>query len=240
MNEYSWLYFLMILVGMVLSICLKKLTIPAALLGGALSIAIYSGGGIGGITILGFFFIIGVGVTAWKSKIKQEIGLAETNHNKRTAAQVFANAGLAGVIGSFHYCFPSININAPLLIAACFSSATADTVSSELGNIYGSRFYDILNWEKTVRGDNGVVSVEGTLFGIAGSIFISLLYGLFYKWDSGIAIIILAGVIGNMADSVLGATLERKVLINNNSVNFLNTCIASLFAYMLCFFLPNN
>ena len=43
-------------------------------------------------------------------------------------------------------------------------------------------------------------------------------------------IIILAGLIGNLADSLLGATLERKGVLSNDAVNFLNTAIAALAA----------
>ncbi|WP_449437800.1 DUF92 domain-containing protein [Pedobacter steynii] len=44
--------------------------------------------------------------------------------------------------------------------------------------------------------------------------------------------VIAAGIIGNITDSLLGATLERKSYLNNDMVNFLNTLVASLFGMM--------
>jgi uncharacterized membrane protein len=47
--------------------------------------------------------------------------------------------------------------------------------------------------------------------------------------------IIIAGTAGNLSDSVLGALLERKNIIGNNAVNFLNTFIAALVALLFYF-----
>jgi uncharacterized membrane protein len=46
--------------------------------------------------------------------------------------------------------------------------------------------------------------------------------------------IIAAGTAGNLSDSVMGALLERRGVIGNNAVNFLNTLIAAL--VMLLFY----
>ena len=45
--------------------------------------------------------------------------------------------------------------------------------------------------------------------------------------------IVLAGTVGNLVDSIIGATWERRGVIKNDAVNFLNTLAASLAA--LCF-----
>jgi uncharacterized membrane protein len=52
-------------------------------------------------------------------------------------------------------------------------------------------------------------------------------------WSQNFAWIVVAGTAGNLADSYLGATLERKQLLSNDAVNFLNTAIAALIAYLL-------
>ena len=38
------------------------------------------------------------------------------------------------------------------------------------------------------------------------------------------------GTVGNLTDSVLGATLERQQRLSNNAVNFLNTLVGALVA----------
>jgi uncharacterized membrane protein len=63
---------------------------------------------------------------------------------------------------------------------------------------------------------------------------IAVIHGSGYGWNwHYLLIIIIAGTIGNLTDSVLGGTVERKGLVNNNTVNFLNTATAALTALLL-------
>ncbi|MBN8789280.1 MAG: DUF92 domain-containing protein [Terrimonas sp.] len=223
----------LILSGGLLSAVLKKLTWAAAFTGCILALLIFAGAGYTGIAMMTTFFITGVIATSWKSSQKFKNGLAENKRGTRTANQVLANAGVPALTGVL---FLLDIISYPLsvlIIAACFSSAIADTVSSEMGNVYGRKYYNILTLKKDERGLNGVVSIEGFLFGLGGSILIAAIYGFNYGWNMYVMIIIICGTAGNILDSVLGATLERKHQINNNTVNFLNTLFAGVLAASL-------
>jgi len=46
-------------------------------------------------------------------------------------------------------------------------------------------------------------------------------------------LIIIAGTAGNLTDSILGAVLERRGIIGNNMVNFLNTLTAALLVIVM-------
>jgi uncharacterized protein (TIGR00297 family) len=227
-HYYPLLAFL--ITGMVLSVWFKKLTIPAALTGGACGLLVYIGVGYTGIAAMAAFFIIGTLATSWHSTEKQKLKAAEPNHGRRKAGQVLANAGVAAIAGGISIIFPDHQPLWALGIAAGFSAATADTMASELGTVYGKRFYNIMTWQPDQRGSDGVISLEGTLIGVVGSLVIAGIYFASFGsvWQS--AIIVFAGTIGNLTDSILGAALERKGIIKNDAVNFLNTLIAALTA----------
>ncbi len=222
--------------GGLASALLKKLTWSAAVTGILLGFCIYKGCGYTGIAMLALFFILGTVATSFGAKQKQALAIGEENSGRRTIGQVIANAGVAGICGLLAWLFPQKVVAFQLMIAGSFSAATADTLSSELGNIFGRRYYNILSFKKDQRGLNGVISVEGTLCGIAGSVVISLVYAVGFGWNKNFIWIIIAGTIGNLMDSVIGATLERRGYLNNNAVNFLNTLTGA--ASLLLFACP--
>jgi len=55
--------------------------------------------------------------------------------------------------------------------------------------------------------------------------------GLLPKNSSGVCAA--AAIAGMLADSLLGASLERKRVLDNDAVNFLSTGIAALLAFLL-------
>jgi len=211
-----------------ISVKAGKLTVVAAITGWLTGLLIFAGAGYAGAGMLAAFFVLGTGATSWGMSVKQKLGLAEKNKGKRTAGQVIANAGAATILAILLFFYPAKSGVFILMIAAAFSSATADTFSSEMGNIYGRNFYNIITFKKDTRGLNGVISFEGTVIGVLGSSVIAAVYALFFGLTVHFLLIIVAGTAGNFADSLSGATLERKGHLNNNQVNFLNTAIASL------------
>lgn len=228
-----WFALAIIFGGMFYSIRSGKLTIAAACAGGVIGLMIFLGGGFTGLAMIATFFMLGTAATSWKLNIKQQLGLAEANKGKRTAGQVIANAGSAALVGLLAWAYPQKAGVFDVMMAAGFASATADTLSSELGNIYGRRFYNIFTFKNDARGFDGVISLEGTVIGIAGSVIIALIYSAGFEWSVHFLWIVVAGTIGNLSDSFLGATLERSNYLDNNAVNFLNTFIASVTAYLL-------
>ena len=209
----------------------NKLTIPGTILATLVGILVFIGFGLKGIIITGAFFLLGNLATSWGSKTKQN--MSDDQNSPRTAGQVFANGGLAAILAMAAFLFPGKESILFLSFCAAFSSATADTVSSELGTIYGKKFFNIISFARDKRGENGVISLEGTVSGLAGSSIIAVLHAVYAGFDIAFVIIIIAGTLGNFTDSILGATLERNGAIDNNSVNFLNTVVAALVAFIL-------
>jgi uncharacterized protein (TIGR00297 family) len=229
----SCLVYVVLMAGALLSVVAKRLTVAGGITGFLVALLIFKGAGYAGIEMLALFFIAGSVATGWKSSKKQKTGISEPGSSRRTAGQVIANGGIAALSGGLAWSWPGHSAILQLMMAGSLASATADTLSSELGSVYGSRFYDILTFKKSKPGPDGVVSLEGTLIGVAGAGMIAAIYALNFGCSYFILLIIVAGAIGNLFDSILGATLERKNIIGNNAVNFLNTAIGAAVCFLL-------
>ena len=225
--------------GACFSFLSRKLTLAAAITGFLCSLIIYSGTGYPGIFCLGVFFISGTLATAWGRR-KKEVLERTGDSTQRKYGQVLANGGAATLFAFFAIFFPVCREIFTVMLAASLSSATSDTLSSELGMIYGKRFYNCLTWRKEPAGLDGVVSIEGTLAGLFGAALIAAIYtiGSLLKETVQLInytfpIILFAGMAGNVMDSIFGATLERKKILKNDGVNFITTLIAGVIAGLL-------
>lgn len=154
--------------------------------------------------------------------------LAQSDGGKRGLMHVVSNGGVAGTCGLLGWLIPEISFMAMGMAAASLAAAFSDTVSSELGNVYGSRFYNILSFKSEPRGLDGVISPEGTLFGLLGSAVIAIQYGILIDASLNVLWVFLAGILGNLLDSILGASAQRKGLLNNHEVNILNTVFGAV------------
>jgi uncharacterized protein (TIGR00297 family) len=229
------IFAILLLIACYVSYKTGKLTGSGAITGGVVALCIYMGTGFIGIAMLATFFVLATIATSHKKNTKRKLG--DSQHpEKRDARQVLANGGLPAILGLSAFILPDNVLLAAVLMAAAFASATADTLSSELGTIYGKRFYNIITFKPDERGRDGVISLEGTIIGIVGAAVMAAVYAIGFGWNSMFLNIIIAGTVGNIADSVLGATLEKKVYINNNEVNFLNTIISVIVCCLLVYY----
>ena len=118
-----------------------------------------------------------------------------------------------------------------LAFAGAFATAAADTASSEIGQLLGRRTYLVTTFRPVPRGTEGAVSLEGTLAGIFASLVIAALgaaLGLF-SWK-GVPVVVFAAFVGTTFESVVGAALEKRQLLDNEALNFLNTLVGALVA----------
>lgn len=208
----------------VICVLAKKLTPWAGIMSVLVGYIIFGGAGFVGELQLFTFFILSVLATRHKRALK-----GKAHGEMRDAWQVLANGGVAAGVAFIAMTDLPHKALYEIMIAGSLAAAIADTLSSELGVVYGKRTFNILTLKKDVRGLDGVISIEGTLIGAAGAFIIAAIY----MWDSSLWVITLAGVTGNIVDSLLGATLERKGIIGNNTVNFLNTLTGALIAWLL-------
>lgn len=182
---------------------------------------------------------------------KEQLGAAE-HRRGRTASQVAANLGIAFLMSnevaqSFllneRWLRFSQFVPAAIFVGglAALCEASADTVSSELGQIMSGRPRMITTLRAVVPGTDGAISLAGTLTGIVAAGFVALAGVLALHGDSLLfSLSWTGGVFGLFFDSLLGATLERRGWLNNDGVNFLSTLSAALFSVALLALLPHS
>ncbi|MBC9909054.1 DUF92 domain-containing protein [Chitinophaga varians] len=230
MFQYYGLFIFLLATFIVICVRTGKLSVSAAMAAGFIGLVVFVFVGYSGIALLGTFFVLGTLATSHKKNVKAALTAESAHPEKRKASQVFANGGAAALMALLIAMDTSHGGLYELMLAGSLASATADTLSSELGTVYGRRFFNILTFRKEPKGLDGVVSLEGTLLGAAGAAVIAVVYALAEGFDRRMAFIVIAGVLGNLMDSVLGAALERKHYIGNDAVNFGNTLFAALVA----------
>ncbi|MEO0473169.1 MAG: DUF92 domain-containing protein [Bacteroidota bacterium] len=209
-----------ILLFMILSYASGKIDAIGAITGGFIATGMYFGGGFAGLSMLLAFFVIGSFASHWKKKEKAALGLEQELGGRRSFRHAFANGGAAATCGFAAYLFPEQQWLFLAALAASMATVIGDTLSSELGNLYGRRYLDLKSMQPGKRGLDGVISLEGSLIGLGGSL---LMAGLVYiwNWESSWVVVGLAGLLGNLLDSVLGAFVQRRGWLTNDEVNFL-------------------
>ncbi|MCB1056330.1 MAG: DUF92 domain-containing protein, partial [Acidobacteria bacterium] len=186
-----------------------------------------------GYLLLLAFFVLGTGATKLGYRRKAEAGLAQEGGGRRGASHALANTGVAAACALFAVVTPF----SPILVlafAAAFATAAADTASSEIGQLWGRRTFLITTLRPVPRGTEGAVSLEGTLAGIAASAVVAGLgvaVGLFGL--AGALVVVVAAFVGTTLESLAGATLENRGLLDNEAMNFLNTLVGALVAAAL-------
>lgn len=181
-----------------------------------------------GFLLLLAFFVIGSACTKLGYKRKAAQNLAQEKGGRRGARHAFANAGVAMACAVFAALTDDPVLFA-LAFAASFATAAADTASSEIGQLLGRRTFLITTFRPVPRGTEGAVSLEGTLAGVAASLVIGALGALLglYPW-AGVLPIAVAAFVGTTFESVVGAALEKRKLLDNEALNFLNTLVGAL------------
>jgi uncharacterized protein (TIGR00297 family) len=226
-----WAAALLTLAFAVLAHWLRGVSTSGAIAGWIVSFMLYAAAGPGAFATLVLVFILTWAATRFGYQRKQRLGTAEKKEG-RTASQVLANVGLAAVCAAA-YRLSQGNVIFLLALSSALAEATADTVSSELGQASSETARLITTWKQVPAGTDGGITLIGTLGGIVAATLVSLAAvftgSLPWKW---LPISIGTAVTAMLADSFMGALLERRGWLNNDAVNSLSTALAAAMATM--------
>jgi uncharacterized protein (TIGR00297 family) len=201
-----------------------------------------------GLTPLIILFGLTFAATRMGRAKKARAGLAESRRG-RSAAQVIANLSVAALCGplfgialigwsyrsGFRITGAWIFATIKVTCLAALVEATADTVSSEIGQAFGGEPMMITSLRRVAPGTDGAVTALGTCAGVAGGAVVAMAGGWAMHLEMrGTAVALGAGVCGLFFDSLLGATLERRGWLGNDLVNFASTVFAAGVAAVGC------
>lgn len=215
----------------------KLLTLSGIINAWILGVLIWGSLGWQGYLIVGFYFLVGSGVTRIKIKQKEAEGIAEKRSGARGAENVWGSALIAAFCALGILIFKDSYIQSLLMLGyiANFSTKLSDTTASEIGKAYGKSTFLITTLKPVPRGTEGAVSLEGTLAGIFASLIISLLgFAVNLINFQGVIISVIAAFLATTMESLIGATLQAKITwLSNELVNIINTLIGAICAIML-------
>lgn len=202
---------------------------PGALSAVVIGTLITAALGLAGLAVMVAFFVVGSGATRVGYRVKAARGIAQEKGGARGWRNAWANGGvaaalalMAGVTGG------EVRALFVLAYAAAVATAAADTCSSEIGKAYGRRTFLITTFQPVPPGTEGAVSLEGTAAGLAGGAIIALVgaaTGLYAPWWA--LAITMAGLLGSLAESVIGTVAEKRGWLDNDLLNALNTAIGA-------------
>ncbi len=159
------------------------------------------------IAILAFFLSSSILTKLLASKSTVKSGEA------RDSYQVLANGGVPMLIALINRFWPELwGIDWLVAYLVALAVVNSDTWSTEIGTLNPTDPLNIINFKPVRKGSSGAISAVGTFGGLLGAAFIAAL-ALFKGYSiRTFALITLLGIVGNLIDSLLGATVEARYL----------------------------
>jgi len=213
LKNLGWGALISLIVGGI-AILMGFVDLSGFLAGVGIGTTIYAFTSLPGFVILFSFFLLGSG-------------------GARGAVHALGNCALPSLLAFFAF----ISKDNQLLLLAfitAFATATADTLSTEMGGLYGKNPILITTLRRVPPGTEGAISFAGTLSGVLGAVVISLIgYALHLISLKLVPVAVTAAFFGNLTESLLGAILKGKKEVSNEGLNFLNTVVGAFLSFLL-------
>jgi uncharacterized protein (TIGR00297 family) len=128
----------------------------------------------------------------------------------RDATQVMANGFpflMFALIAMFDSARPELWMTCA---AGSLAASAADTWATEIGTWAGQAPRSILSWRRLAVGESGGVTVAGWTAAVVGAAFVAIVAALAGLPVTVIPVIVLGGIGGAAADSIAGASIQRR------------------------------
>jgi uncharacterized protein (TIGR00297 family) len=210
-----------------------SVTLPGAVVGAAIGIAVFAFAGWTGWVLLFSSFLAATVSTRLGLKRKAVLGIAEARGGRRGPGNAIANTGLAAFAAVIAALSPHRD-GALLVMVTALVAGASDTVASEIGKAWGTRTYLFPTFARVRPGTSGAVSLEGTGAGLVAALALSALaLSLGLIKGNGLWYATVGATVGSFIESSLGATLESSGTLDNHTLNFVNTALSAVCAIAL-------
>ena len=223
---------------------LRVATVVGALTGAVLAAVVFLGLSWPGLAVVWTFVAAAALATRFRFRSKLAAGIAQTGGGRRGGRHAFANLGIASLGAALvatspkiaPELAPEIATAATTAAVAAIAVALADTLGSELGPVVGGsgafgRTVSIRDLSIVAPGTDGGISLLGTIAGAGGALLIAVVASALGAIAvDAIMVVIVAGVVGSAVDSLLGATLEARGMLENEGVNLVATASGAMLA----------
>lgn len=216
----------------------RTVTVAGAITGAVIGVAVWLGAGWQGWALLVGSFVLAALTTRAGHARKAALGIAEERGGRRGPGNAIANTGLfawAAIV--------AVGMEAPasalLAGVAALAAAVSDTVASEAGKAFGRTTWAWAAsgpwraWRRVPAGTPGAVSLEGTVAGAAAAAAIAAAaagLGLI-AWPA-VVVVTVVSVIASFVEGALSRAFEGPGILNNDTLNFLNSAAASALALL--------
>lgn len=185
---------------------------------------VYLGFGVKGLLLLGIFF---ASSSFWSILFKgRKIQTLEKNEksDRRDMSQVFANGIIPAISGALYF-LNSSELWLYVFIAS-IATANSDTWASEIGSLSRRKPIHIFTFKKVDAGTSGAVSILGLFAAFSGAAIIGGIAIVAWEIISlpEAIILVLAGFIGNLVDTVLGASIQASFTCKICGIETEKTC----------------
>lgn len=188
------------------------------LIANIVGICIYLLGGLESFFLIVFFFV------AAEAATKISRSNFKIKHEQRTTGNILGNSAAAILALYFYSLFG---------FYGAVSAALADTLSSEIGLLSKKKPRLITTLKEVEHGTDGGVTPLGLYASLLGSSMVGIIHFIQFGDIFLFLVLILCGFVGSIVDSLLGAVLELKHMLNNAEVNFLGSASGAVIAILL-------
>ena len=198
----------------------RSLSLSGALAAVGLGTVVFGLGGAAWTALLLGFFISSTLLSKLFKRRKHAAEEKYAKGSRRDAAQVLANGGIAGAAVILQAAFPHWSVPLFAMGAGALAAANADTWATELGILARRKPRLITTCQSVEPGTSGGITLLGTLAAGAGALLIAVLAAWGWPeqalpagyerlfWLASLAVVTLAGLLGSLIDSLLGATVQ--------------------------------